>query len=218
LAVRDKDYSLGTVPPVDYEPGKPPEGAGLTFLADFYKTDKGTIKHLYTPVYEEYFKLLRDKPISLLEVGVASGCSLKMWSAYFPKGKIVGIDNRKECAEMCKGYGRITITICDSRYVNFKELFDIIIDDGSHISADIVANYFALWPKLKSGGLYFIEDTNCTSNPGYINVFNGTRDARDFESINYTHWLDTMKQEMDAGYSRISSINEYGQLLVLKKK
>jgi hypothetical protein len=36
--------------------------------------------------------------------------------------------------------------------------FDAIIDDGSHLNADIMSTFDALWPHLKPGGTYFMED------------------------------------------------------------
>jgi len=38
------------------------------------------------------------------------------------------------------------------------EGFDLIIDDASHIGHAAAASYAALFPRLKSGGLYVIED------------------------------------------------------------
>ena len=38
------------------------------------------------------------------------------------------------------------------------EVFDIIIDDGSHQSRDVIAAAKALLPRLVAGGKYFMED------------------------------------------------------------
>ncbi len=34
----------------------------------------------------------------------------------------------------------------------------MIIDDGSHISEHIITSFKTLFPHLKKGGLYFVED------------------------------------------------------------
>ena len=62
----DRVLSLTITQPHDYEPGPPPDGASLTDLADWYKTDKGRIKHNYTQVYDRYFAPLREQAIDLL--------------------------------------------------------------------------------------------------------------------------------------------------------
>jgi hypothetical protein len=37
-------------------------------------------------------ELLVDKEITLLEVGIHKGGSLRLWHDYFPRGQIVGVD------------------------------------------------------------------------------------------------------------------------------
>lgn len=46
----------------------------------------------YLELYEQYFSRLIDDKIVLLELGVASGQSVKMWKKYFINGTIVGLD------------------------------------------------------------------------------------------------------------------------------
>ena len=36
--------------------------------------------------------------------------------------------------------------------------FDVVIDDGGHRDCQIWTSFLKLWPMVKSGGLYFIED------------------------------------------------------------
>jgi len=51
--------------------------------------------HFYA-IYERYFCSLVDQPITLLELGVHSGKSLKVWASYFTKGTVIGIDLQKD--------------------------------------------------------------------------------------------------------------------------
>ena len=54
--------------------------------------------HHYFDIYEENFKKYKGKDITLLEIGVFKGASLKMWKEYFgKKTKIYGIDIDPEC-------------------------------------------------------------------------------------------------------------------------
>ena len=57
---------------------------------DRYDSDKIASGYLdlYDPILEPWI----DKEIRLLEIGVHSGGSLRLWSDYFPKGTIVAID------------------------------------------------------------------------------------------------------------------------------
>ncbi|HJW30670.1 MAG TPA: class I SAM-dependent methyltransferase, partial [Saprospiraceae bacterium] len=141
----------------------------LTSLAKIYKTDKWGA-HAYTPIYDKWFRDLRHRPVRLLEIGVGGftkahfgGNSLRMWKRYFPKGRITGIDiyDKTEFEEK-----RIRIYTGDQADAAFLEKinraegpFDIIIDDGSHNQSDILASLATLFPLLKPGGIYVIEDT-----------------------------------------------------------
>jgi hypothetical protein len=46
----------------------------------------------FFPIYEKYLRKFQNKKINILEIGIESGNSLKIWSDYFSKGKIVGLD------------------------------------------------------------------------------------------------------------------------------
>ena len=45
--------------------------------------------------------------------------------------------------------------------------FDFIIDDGGHKNPQILASFNTLWPTVKPGGLYFIEDLQFGRQLGY---------------------------------------------------
>lgn len=154
-----RKFSLVTTPPVDYDPPAINYAElNLTEIANHHRTDKGEIDHNYTQVYEKYFLPLRYKKVSILELGVACGCSLKMWANYFTDATVVGIDIREECANLCKSYGNIHIIVHDATKLLSDKEFDIIIDDASHNEVDIYKAFNNLWPKVKKGGYYCIED------------------------------------------------------------
>ena len=159
----------------------------LTELANIYGTDKGTVgpspewpAHNYTAVYESYLGVLRDKPIALLEIGLgvigvswdarivhgrnAGGASMRMWRDFFPHGRIYGVDVNP--APDLDGE-RLRTFIADQS--NLEELsaavaatgeaaFDVIVDDGSHRPDHQQISLAFLFPYLRPGGLYFIED------------------------------------------------------------
>jgi hypothetical protein len=97
------------------------------------------------------------------------GESLAMWAEYFPHGKIVGLD---VVAKRLKLDPRITVlqgaqddaallaSVCA-----VHGPFDIVIDDGSHVPKHVCASFDALFPHLKDGGLYVIEDVQTTFWP-----------------------------------------------------
>jgi hypothetical protein len=126
-------------------------------------TDKASSHHNYLEFYETFFAPLRYKELSLLEIGVYNGASLKTWEQYFPNTNIIGVD----IAPTAKRYEmeRIKIELADQS--NVEELtsvaikhgpFDVIIEDGSHIWDHQITSLRTLFPFLKNGGLYIVED------------------------------------------------------------
>jgi hypothetical protein len=121
---------------------------------------------IYFENYKEYFKLYRDEPINLLELGVETGNSLLLWREYFSKGNIVGLDI--EPCNIEDPSGRIHIYQGSQEDRNLLNLireetapsgFDIIIDDASHVGELTRISFWHLFENhLKAGGLYVIED------------------------------------------------------------
>lgn len=117
----------------------------------------------YFPIYKRYFRKFRDAPCRVLEIGVCHGGSLQMWKKYFHVGEIVGVDIDQRCLAYAED--RIGVVQADQSDARSMERigkdfgpFDIIIDDGSHIIAHQETSAQALWPYLKDGGVYLIED------------------------------------------------------------
>jgi trans-aconitate methyltransferase len=147
----------------------------LTELGAKWNTDKGTL-HSYLPVYEELFAPLRHRPIRLLEIGVASGASVRVWLEWFPRAEVHGIDVAPAPPS-------------DARYVHHRHRqeneealreypanhFDVIIDDGSHDPWQQLVTCHGLWESLKSGGLYLVEDVAFEERIAYWTMMPGFR-------------------------------------------
>jgi O-methyltransferase len=160
--------------PIDYDPPieEIQKAKTLTELADAFGTDKGTVGvgHKYSHVYEKIIK--RNAVLNILEIGVACGASLKMWSTWLPNSTIYGIDIREECRFVCRNWPNIKISVNEPEPFGAETKFDIIIDDGSHISEDIVETFIIMYPRLNLGGKYIIEDCSCTYNDEYRDAHN----------------------------------------------
>lgn len=136
----------------------------LSQLADEHGTDKGPMFHNYTEFYQELLSPIRHLPITMLEIGVLGGHSLRMWDGFFDNEntQIYGADiHDREIPES----GKIRIRIGDATNPNFlydltQETgpIDLIVDDGSHFSSHQKDSLRLLWPSLSPGGLYIVED------------------------------------------------------------
>ncbi len=130
-------------------------------------TDKSSLSHAYTQYYEMFFESKRNNPINILEIGIDEGNSLKMWQRYFINAEIHGIDIRGNYEYLHDGrtYTHI-VDQSDKKQLfefgqKYNDFFNIIIDDGSHMSTDMILSFQTLFPYLKSGGYYIIEDLLC---------------------------------------------------------
>jgi len=131
----------------------------------------------YLTHYDKLFAPLRNSPISMLEIGVQNGGSLETWSSYFTKAqRIIGSDIDPKCEVLHYDDPRINVVVGDinaattlKKILDLCPQFDVIIDDGSHISIDIINSFINYFPHVKSGGIYVVEDTHCL----YMNSFGG---------------------------------------------
>lgn len=145
--------------------GLAPGRRSLDELGLHHGADKSTAGHGFTRVYERYVADRRDEPVALLEIGVWRGASLRMWRDYFPRGRIVGLDVNPDAAR--EAGERIEVVVGDqadtellARIVEGAGPFDVVIDDGSHRIEHQRPTLEFLWPHVKPGGVYVVEDTH----------------------------------------------------------
>lgn len=144
----------------------------LTQLADKYKTDKGSILHRYTEVYEYFFYPLKSSARKICEIGVLEGASLEMFADYFTQAVIYGIDI-KDASHL--NSDRIRTFVADQS--DRKQLsafvaangsdFDLILDDGGHSMPQQQISFACLFKCVRPGGYYIIEDLQTSLLDGY---------------------------------------------------
>lgn len=139
-------------------------------------SDKNT-HHAYGSPYDSLFPTQesRDAVRNVLEVGIASGQSVLAWLDIFPNATLVGFDkepvHNPECGstdarihplkprpnrlEIRQGNVRDTNALKDAAS---NRLFDLIVEDSSHQLDDNLRCLFVLWPFVKPGGIYVVEE------------------------------------------------------------
>jgi hypothetical protein len=111
----------------------------------------------YFDIYDRHLSKYQDKPVKVLEIGVSHGGSLQIWKAYFgSKAAITGIDIDPRCRDYAEAQIDVIITDQANPAIGLLGEFDIVIDDGSHVSNDQSASFARLWPHTR--GVYLIED------------------------------------------------------------
>ena len=183
----------------------------LEGLAKTHGTDKHS--HGYMPYYEEHLSGLREAgPVVLLEVGVAEGASLRTWSQWFqPGSRIVGVDIAPLCHTDPGHFEVITADVkALSNPTALQGMLDVVIDDGSHHSEDMLAGFAILWPRVKPGGWYVIEDLETQWQAGYGgSPVAGGAMVRLLESL----MAGTLREHQDA----VGEFHAYRQIAFLRK-
>lgn len=202
----------------------------LDTIAQFHGTDKATVftrtyakPKGYTLHYEKFFEPLRDQPIKLLEVGVGGGESIRTWLEYFPRAKVYGIDNVTDTNPWNTPHATVTPhprykfvhgdqtdrTMYKCFAADHGSDFDVIIDDGGHYNDQTILSLSGLWPIVKSGGFYAIEDLGVDS-PGSVFIKTGW--------VGHLEFLRLLTNELDRGEGGIASVYRSPELAILRKK
>ena len=172
----------------------------------------------YFPFYHQHF----DRFVNLTggatvaEVGVFSGGSLKMWRHYFgKKATIYGIDIAPSVMQfhLNHRYGSPQMFVGSQSNVTFWNEFksktmplDIFMDDGSHKGDDQLTTFKAVWPHLKKGGIYWVEDI--------VNPATSRRTKLPNAFVDYTAALT----QANFSASSIRSIHIHRSIIVIEKE
>lgn len=96
-----------------------------------------------------------------------------MWRNYFSTATVYGLDILKEVTDEVGGDRIVGIQLDQSdrkqleAFGNEHGPFDIGIDDGSHVWSHQISTFETLWPRIKPGGMYIVEDV-LTSYPAWL--------------------------------------------------
>jgi len=160
----------------------------LNKISQSYNTDKKN--HGFISHYDEIFSELSDNNLNIMEIGVFFGESIKMWSEYFDKGFVYGLDtfegnqgnglkfeNSDSFYKEWSRYEKTNIHLikCDqsdeAQLIRFKDecikegiSFKIILDDGSHRMRDQQITFGVLFELLEDNGYYIIEDSHTSDD------------------------------------------------------
>eukprot|EP00579_Thalassiosira_antarctica_P022473 CAMPEP_0201987572 /NCGR_PEP_ID=MMETSP0904-20121228/91870_1 /ASSEMBLY_ACC=CAM_ASM_000553 /TAXON_ID=420261 /ORGANISM="Thalassiosira antarctica, Strain CCMP982" /LENGTH=196 /DNA_ID=CAMNT_0048541693 /DNA_START=431 /DNA_END=1021 /DNA_ORIENTATION=- len=151
----------------------------------------------------------RKPNMKMLEIGLGCdmnyepGASVALWKKLFPQADLWEAEYDATCVELAKKQGKLDgFNVLVGDQGNNKTLdewieksggeFDVIIDDGGHQNCHIMASFIKLWPTLKPGGLYFIEDLSVGKWMGYRRYSTATCPKTFIFSHKLQEWLDDL--------------------------
>ena len=217
-------------------------------LADLYASHRGKVSDkwtVYLKVYEELFRSYRASKLRLLEIGIQNGGSLEIWSRYFGNAAVlVGCDINVACTQLRYDNPRIHVVVGDANtdeaeraIAVHSERFDLIIDDGSHRSSDIIRSFVRYFPPLEQGGIFVVEDLHCSYwqefEGGLVDPWSSMSFLKRLvDVINHEHWgtpyrraevLRSFESRYGAALdeeslAQIHSIEFYNSVCVIRKR
>ena len=127
----------------------------------------------YFDIYHRHFRRYRHRKVTVVEFGVFQGGSLQMWKKYFGKrARIIGVDVLPECKQLEES--QIEIFIGDQEDREFLRRLaaevgpiDVLIEDGGHHMGQQIATFQELFPAIRDGGVYLVEDLHTSYWPEY---------------------------------------------------
>lgn len=140
----------------------------LVDLADNSRTDKNTT-HSYLPLYDTLFSRLRTTAKNILEIGIQTGGSIKLWRDYFENASVYGVDiiPRENVWNVLLHDPRIKIhasvdaydtIFFNNTFLNSEIKFDMMLDDGPH-TLDSMKAFIQMYSHLLSDdGILVVED------------------------------------------------------------
>jgi Domain of unknown function (DUF4214) len=142
-------------------------------LEKLYSRHKGKVSDkwfIYLSEYNRLFQPYRHDSVRLLEIGIQNGGSLDIWAKFFPNAQqILGCDINPDCGRLSYRDSRIGVVVGDansdvaqSAVMAHSSEFELIIDDGSHKSGDILRSFARYFPCLADDGLFVVEDLHCS--------------------------------------------------------
>lgn len=122
-----------------------------------------TYAYRYFDFYERELRGL--KPERIVEIGVQGGKSLRLWKRLFPAAEVIGVD--VDPAVKVKGFEVVHADQAEPGAFDWLDWADFVIDDGGHTMRQQVRTFAAVWPKVRAGGVYVIEDLHTGWMHGY---------------------------------------------------
>ena len=201
----------------------------LNELANQFGSDKGSQhgdRHRFAQIYHLLLGSERHNYRHVVEIGLAQGIheyhagkvlpeiaspSVRMWLDYFPSAQITGID-MADFSFMEGANSRFKFMRADSgNEAQLKQLagqlgseVDLLIDDASHASFHQQLALRELFPCIRSGGYYVIEDLHWqpphleTSLPLMHRTSDWLEQLRQNRAPSSTVWTQTAIDELGA--------------------
>lgn len=151
------------------------------------RSDKWFNTHEYQIMYKLMLQRWHGSAVGpkFLEIGLGCdmnygpGASVKAWQTILPKMDLWEAEYDEACVNKSIADGTLPkdVSTLTGDQGNSKVVaqwaehsggnFDVVVDDGGHTNKMIKTSFDGLWPHVRKGGLYFLEDLQVGRRPHY---------------------------------------------------
>lgn len=160
----------------------------IKFVSSNFAEAKTTEDHMVVlkpgAWFERYRNLIPGDVRQIVEVGIFEGGSIALLADLFPKAEIIGIDIRPQnnfVLQHIESLGfsdrvKLHYGVSQADRAAIEQIIssawgaepiDLVIDDASHIYDLSVTTFDILFPRVRTGGYYVIEDWGWAHWPGF---------------------------------------------------
>ena len=221
----------------------------LNYLFDYFNSDKGNLfenqyahpskrkkekiqAHGYGNFYEKYFKKIKERNLNILEIGSFYGNASASLFFYFKNSFLYAADIFPDLFRYkSKRINNFFVNSSEElsikkNIINTTIMFDIIIEDASHSLKDQIISLFLLFKKIKSGGLFIVEELDFPDTRKDMNLNNEKPTLREiFKKIKKNEFFDSKyilpedKKYFLKNYSAIEIFKgNFNEIAIIKKK
>jgi hypothetical protein len=139
---------------------KAPSRGGLDAIGRRHGTELSSLGRDCLRHWERLLVSWREEPFDLLEIGVDSGASLRLWREWFPRARLVGLDVRRIWLDPPIA-GCVILRGSQTDDAVLRRLardyrFRLVLDDGSPYWDDKRLTFRTLFPWLEPDGAYVL--------------------------------------------------------------
>ncbi len=214
-----------------------------------FSTDKTTLHTYETMYWQVLSKLVQEAktPPRIFEIGLGCfmphgpGGSANVWRSIFKFGDIHVFEYQRECGRQWEQENPNVAVLHYGDQSNPADLlaavsnslpFDLIVDDGSHMSEHQKISLITLWPSVAPGGAYIVEDVHSScmnwnvpgtklSTGGGGDCMRDGQNQKTFFAHVVQDWLPVLvrsSQAAPADLPGLESITFYHEAVVFTKK
>jgi hypothetical protein len=168
-------------------------------------------------------------PLRVLEIGVWRGGSLELWREFLGDDAVIfGVDIDPESARVPSDTAKVrTGSQTDQAFMRevLQEMggVDLIVDDGSHRSQDVLESLRFLYPALACPGLYIIEDLHTSYWADWGGGFKSKRSSleqmKSLVDVLHAPYTNAHVDEFGLGltHASLKGVHFYDSMVVLEK-